>query len=147
MFREHWGLKFGPLERSETMNFRHRISFFAVALCVGTLSLSYAQSPENRVPHRIISAEDIKKAGDDRFKLVLHYLMPDLFPKTEQGWLRKISNITFYVDNERCEQEDLDDLDPHQVKRIDIWEKRWEPAPMEFPDLTYSRYIVRIETL
>jgi hypothetical protein len=129
------------------MIFRHRILFFAVTLCVSALSLSYAQSRENRFPRRIISAEDIKKAGDDRFKLVLHYLMPDLFPKTEQGWFNKLTDITFYVDDDRCEQEDLDDLDPQQVKRIVIWEKRWEPAPLEFPDLAQSRYIVRIETL
>ena len=126
---------------------RHRISFFIIALCVSALSLSYAQSQENRIPHRVINAEEIKKAGDDRFKLVLHYLMPDLFPKTEQGWVNKTADITFYVDNDRCEQEDLEDLDPHQVKRIVIWEKRWEPAPMELPDLASSRYVVRIETL
>jgi hypothetical protein len=129
------------------MILRHRIPFFVAAMCVGALSFSYAQSQESRIPHRIINAEDIKKAGDDRFKLVLHYLMPDLFPKTEQGWFNKLADITFYVDDDRCEQEDLEDLDPHQVKRIVIWEKRWEPAPMAFPDLAQSRYVVRIETL
>jgi hypothetical protein len=129
------------------MIFKHRILFSIVALCASALSLSDAQSQENRFPHRIINAEDISKAGDDRFKLVLHYLMPDLFPKTEQGWFNKLADITFYVDDDRCEQEDLDELDPHQVKRIVIWEKRWEPAPMAFPDLAQSRYIVRIETL
>lgn len=128
------------------MIFKNRVVPFAVALCMSALSLSFAQSQESRIPHRIINAEEIKKAGDDRFKLVLHYLVPDLFPKTEQGWYNKLKDITFYVDNDRCEQEDLEDLDPHLVKRIDIWEKRWEPAPMEFPDLAYSRYLVRIET-
>ena len=126
---------------------KHRMLFFIVALCVSSFLHSSAQSQESRFPHRIINAEEIKKAGDERFKLVLHYLMPDLFPKTEQGWLNKLDSITFYVDDDRCEQEELDDLDPHQIKRIVIWEKRWEPAPMEFPDLAQSRYIVRIETL
>lgn len=126
---------------------KHRIQIFVVALCVSALSLSYAQSQEDRIPHRVINAEEIKKAGDDRFKLVLHYLMPDLFPKTEQGWFNKLGDITFYVDGDHCEQEDLEDLDPLQVKRIVIWEKRWEPSPMNLPDLAYSRYIVRIETL
>ncbi len=129
------------------MTIRHRIPFFVAAMCVAALSFSYAQFQVNRFPHRIINAEEINKAGDDRFKLVLHYLMPDLFPKTEQGWFNKLADITFFVDNDRCEQEDLEDLDPHQVKRIVIWEKRWEPAPMNLPDLAYSRYIVRIETL
>ena len=125
----------------------HRISFFVVALCAGALSLSYAQSIESRIPHRIIGADEITKAGDDRFKLVLHYLMPDLFPKTEQGWFNKLDQITFYVDDDRCEQEDLEDLDPHQVKRIVIWEQRREPAPMEFPSLARTQYVVRIETI
>ena len=129
------------------MIIKHHVLFCVFALCVGALSLSRAQSQENRFPHRIINAEEIKKAGDERFKLVLHYLMPDLFPKTEQGWLSKTASMTFYVDDDRCEQEDLDDLDPQQVKRIVIWEKRWEPGPMNLPDLAYSRYIVRIETL
>lgn len=49
------------------MILKHRMLFFVVALFVSTLSLSYAQSRENRFPHRIINPEDINKAGDDRF--------------------------------------------------------------------------------
>ena len=129
------------------MNLQRQMIILLLAICLGALSLGCAQSLQSRIPHRIINAEEIKKAGDDRFKLVLHYLMPDLFPKTEQGWNRTWRKITFYVDDDQCDQEDLEDLDPHQVKRIVIWEKRWEPNPMAFPDLAYSQYVVRIETL
>ena len=117
------------------------------AWCVLSLSSLYAQTDNLRFPHRVISAEEIKKAGDDQFKLVLHYLMPDVFPRTVEGWNTRLHDFVFYVDNERCEPEYLDDLDPHLVKRISIWEKRWEPTPMAFPNLAYFRFVVSIETI
>jgi|WetSurMetagenome_2_1015567.scaffolds.fasta_scaffold844614_1 hypothetical protein len=129
------------------MNCKKRCAFFVLGLFFSLPLLSFAQSAGDRIPHRTISSDDIRKAGDDRFKLVLHYLMPDLFPKTEQAWHNTEKQITFYVDNEICEQEDLEDLDPQHVKRISIWEKHWEPGPMAFPDLVSSRYVVRIETM
>jgi hypothetical protein len=128
------------------MNLKHRF-ICILAICLSVSFSSYAQSAQERMPHRTITSDDIRKAGDDRFKLVLHYLMPDLFPKTDQAWHNTQQQITFYVDNELCEQEDLEDLDPQNVKRIVIWEKRWESAPMAFPDLATSRFVVRIETM
>ena len=65
-------------------------------LCLGIPSLSHTQSSGARIPHRIINAQEINTAGDDRFKLVLHYLMPDLFPKTEQGWVKTLREISVH---------------------------------------------------
>jgi hypothetical protein len=126
---------------------RQRLLFWITAWCVLSLSSLLAQTDDKRFPHRVISAEEIKKAGDEQFKLVLHYLLPGVFPRTVEGWNTRLDDFVFYVDNERCEPEYLDDLDPHQVKRISIWEKRWEPTPMAFPNLAYFRYVVSIETI
>ncbi|MCX6134648.1 MAG: hypothetical protein NTU47_12610 [Ignavibacteriales bacterium] len=128
------------------MNCIYRKLTFVLFLCLGIPPLSHTQSSGAQIPHRIINAQEINTAGYDRFKLVLHYLMPDLFPNTEQGWVKTLREISFYIDDNRSEQEDLDGINPRRVKRIEIWEKRWEPAPMAFPDLAYSRFVVRIET-
>ena len=97
--------------------------------------------------HRVVEAKEIQKAGYDQFRLTLNYLMPDVFPKTAEGWSGKMSEFAIYVDKKRCEPEYLDDLDPRQVKRITVWEKGWDITPMDFPNLAPSRFVVSIETI
>jgi len=115
-----------------------------VSIMVG--SLGYSQPLEEKSPHRVITAKDIQKAGDVPFQDVLHYLMPDVFPKTDQAWLRTISTLSIYIDNERFEPEYINRIRPGDVTRILIWEKPWEPSPMSLPTLNSVKYVVSIET-
>ena len=115
------------------------ISFIAATLAT-------AQPLEHKFPHRVISAEDIEKAGDQSFQNVLHFLLPEVFPKTDQAWLRTINTMSMYVDNERFDPEYINRIVPSDVTRILIWERPWEPSPMSLPTLNHTKYVVSIET-
>lgn len=105
-----------------------------------------AQGTAGRYPHRVITSDEIRKAGDQPFQHVLHYLLPEVFPKTDQAWLRTINTLSLYVDNEKLEPEYINAIRTSNVRRILIWEKPWESAPMILPDLARTRYVVSIET-
>ena len=129
------------------MNARKNPLFGLVILTVIAGSLACGQPVEERFPHRVITAEEIRKAGDEPLQRVLHYLLPDVFPKTEQAWLRTIGTISIYVDNQRFEPEYINRIQPGDVRRILIWETRWEPSPMSLPALNNTKYVVSIETI
>jgi hypothetical protein len=116
-----------------------------VTVIAGTIAFS--QPLAERIPHRVITAQDIHEAGDQKFQNVLHYLLPDVFPKTDQAWLRTISTMSIYVDNERFEPENINSIQPGDVTRILIWEAPWEPSPMSLPTLSRTKYVVSIETI
>jgi hypothetical protein len=97
--------------------------FCCLAAFFSASSTIHAQLKTEPRSHRIVEAREIQKAGYDQFRLTLHYLMPDVFPRTAEGWSGRMSEFTIYVDKERCEPEYLDDLDPQQVKKITVWEK------------------------
>ncbi len=107
----------------------------------------WAQDKAEYRSHRIVDAQEIRDAGYDQFRLVLHYLMPDVFPRTVEAWTARTSDFTVYVDKNRLEPECLDDLDPRRVKKITVWEKGWDIMPMDLPSLAPSRYVVSIETI
>ncbi len=121
--------------------------FGLMILSVIVGSLAYGQPLEERFPHRVITARDIQKAGDQPFQNVLHYLLPNVFPKTDQAWLNTISTMSFYVDNERFEPEYINRIRPGDVTRILIWERPWESSPMSLPTLNNTKYVVSIETI
>lgn len=123
------------------------IFFCCLAVVFSAFSTIQAQLKIEPRSHRVVEAKEIQEAGYNQFRLTLHYLMPDVFPKTAEGWSGKMSEFTIYVDKERCEPEYLDDLNPRQVKRITVWEKNWDITPMNFPNLAPSRYVVSIETI
>jgi hypothetical protein len=118
-----------------------------VILTVLAGSFACGQSLDERIPHRVITAAEIQKAGDEPFQKVLHYLLPEVFPKTDQAWLRTIHTMSFYVDHERFEPECINGIRPDEVKQILIWEKPWEPSPTTLPTLDYTKYVVSIETI
>ncbi len=122
---------------------RSWLLFAAVVFWVAT---SFGQGASGTLSNRIISAQEIQKAGDQPFQRVLHYLMPDLFPKTEEAWYRTGRFVTFYVDSTLIEPDELNAIAPKDVKRILVWEQPWEQPPPEFPSLLRSRYVVSIET-
>jgi len=120
----------------------------AVALlgvCGGTSVL--AQNLSEKFPHRTITAEEIRQAGEQPFQDVLHYLVPDVFPKTDQAWLRTINTMTLYVNHKKFEPEFINTIHAGDVKRILIWEQPWEPSPMSYPALASVKYVVSIETV
>jgi len=110
-------------------------------------SLATAQPLEEKFPHRVITAKDIEKAGDQSFQHVLHFLLPEVFPKTDQAWMRTINTMSIFVDSERFEPEYINRIQPGDVTRILIWEKPWEPSPMSLPTLNNTKYVVSIETI
>ena len=121
--------------------------FGLMLLSVLAGSLAYGQPLEERFPHRLITAKEIQKAGDQPFQNVLHYLLPDVFPKTDQAWQRTINTMSFYVDKKRFEPEYINRIQPGDVTRILIWERPWEPSPMSLPTLSNTKYVVSIETV
>lgn len=121
--------------------------FWLMILSAIVASLACTQPLAEKFPHRVITANEIEKAGDQSFQNVLHYLLPDVFPKTDQAWLRTINTMSIYVDNEKFEPEYIDRINPADVTRILIWEKPWEPSPMSLPTLNSTKYVVSIETI
>lgn len=117
-----------------------------VTMCIIAVSFAFSQPHEERFPHRVITAKEIQKAGDQPFQNVLHYLLPDVFPKTDQAWLRTISTMSIYLNKERFEPEYINRIQPGDVTRILIWERPWEPSPMSLPTLNSAKYVVSIET-
>ncbi|HCA79134.1 MAG TPA: hypothetical protein DEP53_05300 [Bacteroidetes bacterium] len=121
------------------------LSLTIISMIAGSLACS--QPLQEKLPHRVITANDIQKAGDQKFQYVLHYLLPDVFPRTDQAWERTGKRMSIYVDNERFEPEYINRIRPGDVKRILIWETRWEPSPMSLPALNGTKYVVSIETI
>jgi hypothetical protein len=120
--------------------------FGLMIMCIIAVSFAFSQPLEERFPHRVITAKDIQKAGDQPFQNVLHYLLPDVFPKTDQAWLRTINTMSVYLNKERFEPEYINRIQPGDVTRILIWERPWEPSPMSLPTLNNTKYVVSIET-
>lgn len=125
----------------------YRTLWFIVIVLVLGFSQALAEPAKDNSPRRVITMEEIQKAGGQDLQKVLNYLLPDLFPKNEEAWYRATRGVTFYVDKTRFEPEDLHSIDVKSVKRILIWEKPWEHAPAEFPSLLNSRYVVSIQTI
>lgn len=121
--------------------------FFLTIMSMIAASLACSQPLQEKLPHRVITATDIQKAGDQQFQYVLHYLLPDVFPRTDQAWERTGKRMSLFVDNERFEPEYINRILPGDVTRILIWETRWEPSPMSLPALSGTKYVVSIETI
>lgn len=129
------------------MNHRKQGLFSLTIMSMIAASLACSQPLQAKLPHRVITATDIQKAGDQQFQYVLHYLLPDVFPRTDQAWERTSKRMTIYVDNKKFEPEYINRLRPGDVTRILIWETRWEPSPMSLPTLSGTKYVVSIETI
>lgn len=124
----------------------HRAFWTFAVVAILSNTVAFTQPAKGTAPGRVISLEEIQKAGDQDLQKVLNYLLPDLFPKNEESWYRAAEGVTIYIGNVRFEPEDLRSVDAKSVTRILIWEKPWEQAPAEFPSLLKSRYVLSIET-
>jgi hypothetical protein len=117
----------------------------------GMTSLTQATpAPQQRTPERVadyvVKAADIQKVPDPQFWRVLNYLLPEVFPRAEGGWHTRLQQYVFYVDSTKWEPEDVEDLNPQDVKEVQVWDSRRGPTPIAIPGLARTRFIVSIET-
>jgi hypothetical protein len=101
---------------------------------------------EGRSPDYLVKAAEIQKVGDMEFWRAMNYLLPELFPRKESAWHSWLQRYVFYVDTTKMEPEEVENLPTEDVTEIAVWDSRVAPAPMAFPAIAHTRYIVSIET-
>ena len=101
---------------------------------------------EGRSPDYLVKAAKIQKVGDMEFWRAMNYLLPELFPRKESAWHTWLQRYVFYVDTTKMEPEEVENLPTQDVTEIAVWDSRVAPAPMAFPAIAHTRYIVSIET-
>lgn len=98
---------------------------------------------EERLARHVLRSHDILQSGEDDFQKALHYVLPEIFPKTRLGWWN-VKHLIVYVDSVYWDPAELDELDPKGVKRVIIWDTKWSWAP--FPSRPDTRFVVSVET-